>query len=663
MASQAIAMSTWQYTRNGGGWQQGSGHDVSIGIDGGSNIYRGYIAFSLANFSASYIITSASLFFHRADAYGNKAWTIGLTDTKPPENFTTSAFKQTVSASYTSSSNSDNTVSITAAQLTPYVGKTVYVLFLNAGAGNSYGEIETDAGSPDKRPVLTVNYNYAKSTMSVSNGSIGSQQTITVTRQDNSYTHTLTAAFGGNTTTIATKSSSTTLTWTPAVATYAPLIPNAMSGTVTYTLTTYSGNTAIGTDVKTATLSLTSASVAPTLSLSVTDNKGYASHFNGKYIVGKSVFKVTATPSYKYSATQSSMTISANGSTYSSSPATTGVVLSGKSSISASVTDSRSQTASASTTLTLLAYANPNLSVDVQRCNSGGTADSTGAYCKVTSTFSITALDNINTRSLTIKYKKASASTYTSVARTISAYSGTDTYIFAADTDSSYDVQVVLTDYFSSATVNKVLPTISVVFDIYSSGTGMAFGKVAETANLLDIAWPIAVRNKDISIYDSAGTRRVYNHNYSSGINGTLFYNSDGTPAWVFYTDGNPSSVPLPINQGGSGQNATIIGDCTLTLSGASWLIKHVYQWGNVVYVQLYFTTGNTNLTADTYYSLGTVSGVSKPHDAIRIAALSGQEFWTATTPCYGLMGTSGEVEFRTSTAQRRFILNFVYIV
>ena len=708
MASTTLAMSGWQYTVNGGSWQQGSGHDVSIGIDGSSNIYRGYVSFSLASFSASHIITSASLYFRRADAYGNKAWAIGLTDTKPAQNFSTSAFQKTISSSYTSGSNSDNMVSITAANLSPYVGKTVYVLFINAGSGNSYGEIETDTSS--QKPTLTINYNYAKSTLTASNATAGTQTTFTVTRQDNSYTHTLTAKVGNNTETIVTKSSNTSINWTPAVTTYAPLIGQNGSATVTYTLTTYSGNTEIGTDTvsktmsipaassltasngtfgtaqtisvtrnstsythtltaamanntetivtkvsttsiswnpsvatwapritsamsascvytlttycsntvigsatKTVTWSLPSASVAPTLSLSVVDNNGYASHFNNKYIIGKSAFKVTATPSYKYGATQSSLSISANGSTYSSSPATTGAVKSGQTTISSTVKDSRGQTASASTTVTLLAYSAPGLSVNVQRCQSDGTADNNGAYCKVTSTYTITALDNINTRSLDVKYKKASAGTYTTVSRTINDYTGTDTYIFSADTDSSYNIQVVLSDYFGSTTVTKSVGTISVVFDLHNSGTGMAFGKVAESANLLDIAWPVWIRNQVLRIHDSAGTRRVMLSPNNGGSSSLLLYddagqyrvlvdehlinlyNASGTLLTQMRTDGAASSNPLPVNQGGtgkttqfptyqyvsgngSGANNTWIDICSMTLKKG---YTYIY-WGTV---------------------------------------------------------------------------------
>lgn len=573
MASSTLAHSNWRYNIDGGNWQQGSGRSLSVGRSNEPKIYRGWITFSLSNFSAAYIMQASSLFFKRYDSYGTISWDIGLRDSEPPKTFTESDFQYSIANNYSTTSNAEYNVSITAAQMSAFVGKTMYVCFCGYSTSSyCYGEV--DMTTSGKTPKLTANYLYAKSTIaSASNGTIGSQQTITVTRQDASYTHTLTATCAGRTETIATKSSNLTLTWTPSVANFAPLITNAMSASCTYTLTTYLNDTVVGTDSKTVTLSLPSASVAPTLSLSVVDNAGYASHFNNKYIVGKSVFKVTATPSLKYSATQASLTITANGSTYSSSPVTTGTVKAGQTSISSKVTDSRSQSATASTTVTLLSYANPNLSVTVQRCDSGGTADSSGAYCKVTSTYSITALDNINTRSLTVKYKKASASTYTSVSRTISAYTGTDTYIFAADTDSSYDVQVLLQDYFSTTTVNKVLPTISVVFDLHSSGTGMAFGKVAESADLLDIAWPVSIRNKDFSLYDSAGTRRFYLHNYQSGVLGMFMYNSDGTTMLDFYTDGNASGNPLPVNQGGTGSNNRL---------GASNLLFNSYTDGNI---------------------------------------------------------------------------------
>lgn len=190
--------------------------------------------------------------------------------------------------------------------------------------------------------------------------------------------------------------------------------------------------------------------------------------------------------------------------------------------------------------------------------------------------------------------------------------------------------------------------------DLNSSGNSMFYNASGNAVMRLYSA------SGELVLYDSSARNRVHFQNNNSRM---MLRNASNTITVDIRGDGTASEAPLPVNQGGTGMNGTITGDCTITLSGASWLIKHVYQWGNVVFAQLYFTTGNTNLSADTYYSLGTLTGVSSPHDAVRIMGVTGQEFWTATTPCYGLLGTSGEVEFRTSTAQRRFILNFVYVV
>ena len=73
------------------------------------------------------------------------------------------------------------------------------------------------------------------SSISATNANFGSASTITISRYNSSFTHTITASCAGHSETLMTKGSSTSLTWTPAVATYAPLITNAMSATATIT--------------------------------------------------------------------------------------------------------------------------------------------------------------------------------------------------------------------------------------------------------------------------------------------------------------------------------------------------------------------------------------------------------------------------------------------
>lgn len=617
MPSQKINFSTWRYNVDGGNWQQGNGHNISVGrTSPGGNIgdqlqtYRGYFTVSLADFSSSYILQSASLFFKRADSYGTISWDIGLRSTQPPKNFTEADFTTQVANNRSSTSLSENTISLNASQIAPYIGKTVYVCFCGYSTTSyCYGEIDTDTSG--KLPSLTVDYLYAISTIaSATNGTIGSEQTITINQVESSYTHTLVARCAGLTRTIATKSSNLTLTWTPVLAQFAQAMPDSMSASCTYTLTTYNGNTNIGQDSVTVTLSLPTADVKPTLSLSVTDAEGYASHFGGKYIVGKSRYTITANATFYY-ATQSSINISANGASYTSSPATTSVVKSGQNSISAKVTDSRSQTATATASTTLLAYTAPSLSVSVGRCDQDGTINSVGAYCRVRSTYSITPLYNLNDKSLVIRYRKPGGN-WTTVDRGITSYADTDVYIFSADTESTYVVEITLEDYFAPVTISRGLSTADVVFDILNDGNGMGFGMVAQNTGVMDVAWDVAVHNKGVRLYDSLGVlRAVLNQNGNFSLrdaNGDITVNIRG--------DGSASANPLPITDGGTGQSATATPSVSATASTGSITAVSAKRWGNVISVTI---TGRNSsaVSAMNYLFRGTISGIPFPSETV----------------------------------------------
>ena len=78
-----------------------------------------------------------------------------------------------------------------------------------------------------------------------SGGNIGSNTTITISRYSNTFTHTITYSFGSLSGTIATKTSSTSISWTIPTSFYA-IIPNSNTGTGTINCITYSGNSEIG---------------------------------------------------------------------------------------------------------------------------------------------------------------------------------------------------------------------------------------------------------------------------------------------------------------------------------------------------------------------------------------------------------------------------------
>lgn len=328
------------------------------------------------------------------------------------------------------------------------------------------------------------------STVSASNGTFGTALAITVTRKNTAFTHTVKVSCLGRTETIVTKSTTTSLSWTGAVATYAPLLTNAMSTTATITCTTYSGDTAIGTSTASVTMSLPAADVKPTLTIADSDPNGYKTTYGG-YVATKSKVTVEVTPSLKYGATLATTNITANGSTYTSSPATTDLIQSGQTSIKAKITDSRNQSSALYVrNITVLDYAAPRISsLVVRRCDQDGTSNNSGAYCKVSYSVEITSLNSHNSRALVLKYKKRSASTYTSQSVTISSYSASGDVIFAADTESTYDVRLELTDDFSTTVRSTTLSTAYAFINFGTgSSAGIGIGMVNQHNKVLELA-------------------------------------------------------------------------------------------------------------------------------------------------------------------------------
>lgn len=344
------------------------------------------------------------------------------------------------------------------------------------------------------------------SSVSATNAYFGDAVTITLSRYNSAFTHTLKATCAGYTETIMTKGSTyPTVTWTPAVATYAPRITNAMSATATITCETYNGNNLVGTSTTTCTLTLKTSNVAPGLTVTIEDpqNLGY-----GKFVLGKSKIKVTATPSLKYGATLVSLTITANGETFTSSPATTGFVSSvNNTQVTVKIVDSRGQSATATRAIEIYDYSAPRISsFSAHRCNSDGTANNSGAYMYVSYNVSITSLGNGNSKSLVVKYKKTSASSWSSQTISMSSYTASGYVIIVADVNSSYDLRLELTDDFATTAATTRLPTATTHIN-HGAGVngGIGIGQVSETNNAIEIAssWQVKYGGRTLPLLDS----------------------------------------------------------------------------------------------------------------------------------------------------------------
>lgn len=329
------------------------------------------------------------------------------------------------------------------------------------------------------------------STISTGNGTFGTAQTIAVTRYNSAYTHTIKASCAGSSQTIVTKSSSLSISWTPSNSMMNG-IPNATSASCVVTCETYSGNTLIGSNSITVTLTVP-ASVKPAPALSVSDSMGYASTYGG-YVQGKSKAAVVVTDGNQYSATTASRSTTANGVTYSAASFTTGALTtSGSNSISTTIKDSRGRTGTDSTNITVLAYAAPAISAfGVHRCDSDGTANDSGNYFKVTYTAVVTALNNHNSKVLQFRYRQVGGAwgAWQTIAMSSYSQSGSSSAIditSGVENGSSYDVEISLQDDFSTITRATTLSTMPVAMDWNDYGDAVGFGRAPAIRKAVDI--------------------------------------------------------------------------------------------------------------------------------------------------------------------------------
>lgn len=339
-----------------------------------------------------------------------------------------------------------------------------------------------------------------KSSLSASNGTLGTAQTLTVDRKSSSFTHTITYSCGNTSGTICTKSSSTSISWIPPLS-LAEQNTTGTSVTVKFTITTYNGNTNIGTDTKNITCAIPS-SVKPSCSLAVSDPTGNATKYGG-YIKGVSKINgvITATPAYGSAVDSYSAT--ANGTRYTGASFTTDVLkTAGTQNVVATVTDKRKRSGSATASITVLDYAPPSVTaLSVHRCNADGTANEQGEYVKVTFSGKVTSLSNKNIARYTVEYKKTADPDYTAVALTDynDNYSAAGiNYIFAADTGSSYDVRVTVADAFGDDPKTTSASTGFTLMHWKADGTAVGIGKVAEKDHTLDMGVNIELNDNDI---------------------------------------------------------------------------------------------------------------------------------------------------------------------
>ena len=385
------------------------------------------------------------------------------------------------------------------------VGTTLNSFYIY-GYKSSNGNVCTYASTSAQFVITAViGQSYAKSSATVTSSvAAGSASTVTFINPylSNVY-HVVDWRFGSSlvhsTTTSVGQSS---VSYTIPVS-WLTVIPNATSGTATVSVTTYaSGGLELGTDTYSFTITAP-ASAVPTISLAAARIDNSVPSSWGIYVQGQSGVRITATASGYQGSTISSYTISGGATgTQSSNVFTISVIYSsGTITYTVKVTDSRGRTATASISISVVAYSAPSFSsTDAFRCVAGGTASDTGTYISAKATGTFSSVSNKNSMTLKVQYALSTSSAYSTA---VILTNGTASIIGngSIDINYSFKVKFTLSDQFN--TIEKILNVGTAAFTVFfrQGGNGVAFGKVSERANALEINgdWDIYHGSEKIS--------------------------------------------------------------------------------------------------------------------------------------------------------------------
>lgn len=198
----------------------------------------------------------------------------------------------------------------------------------------------------------------ATSRVACNSFNIGTNATISITRDKSSYTHTVTFKFGSYTGTIATKTTQTSIVWSPSATEMYKQIPSAISRDGTITCQTYDGSTLIGTSTAKFYAYAVKNDCLPTVTIAVEDTNATTIALTGnknKLICYISKPKVTLTATAKNSATIKSRQIyNPVGLTATTSPYTFDTVYSEE--FRCTATDSRGYSTEETKTVEFVEY-------------------------------------------------------------------------------------------------------------------------------------------------------------------------------------------------------------------------------------------------------------------------------------------------------------------
>lgn len=331
----------------------------------------------------------------------------------------------------------------------------------------------------------------------ISNFTLGNNVSIPISNYHSSLTYNLAISLSNTTIKTVngvTNGSSISFTTSELNTIYGKL-PSATSGSFTFKITTKNGSATVGTSSKTATGTIPT-SVKPSIS-SVTISEGNTSVVPsswGVYVKNKSKLNFVTSASGGTGSSVSSVKIVINGSTYTGTSITTNVInVSGSLTATIEVTDKRGRMTSTTKDVSIADYNDPYLTtLKAFRCDVNGNESDKGTYIRINLNGGIYSVNGKNTPSYVVQYKKTSENEYQTYTFDVTEET-IDSYVVLSDIDSSssYNVRAIISDYFTSLSINSS-PILSVyrTVNFKAGGRSIGIGKFAEEDDLVDVGLP-----------------------------------------------------------------------------------------------------------------------------------------------------------------------------
>lgn len=363
------------------------------------------------------------------------------------------------------------------------------------------------------------------SSVSSTSANIGENINITINRASGSFTHTLSYSFHNLSGTIASKTSSTNVSWTIPTTFYAQ-IPNDKASWGRIICQTYSGNTLIGTSECRFDVYVNEATNKPGISATVEDINTTTLALTGdknkliKYY-SKVRFNIDSTP--KNGSSTKGIYINYLGNSFTGGSgnhwaAEFSNVISGL--YRCSVTDTRDFTTSVDVNKTLIEYVKITCAMSVSNPTASGgcTLTITGNY------FNGTFGKTNNT--LTVQYKKDSGS-WTSVTATKSGNTYKATVnVTGLDYTQAYTFQARATDKLATATTDSQTVKSTPIFDW---GSDDFHFHVPVTVNGNSKAIQIGTGDADVYIHNTKSNKylQLKDNGVISYSNSVIFHNDN----------------------------------------------------------------------------------------------------------------------------------------